>query len=225
MGPEAALLLAGAGTGLEMMGNRRAEKDRRNILNGALERTAKNQDSAAQKVLAEGANYGQKRLEDVANQEQTAMAQSLKDIGAQDAAGAGASVIDTAGDAGAVSEDFIKAKADRAISEGNRLTSVARELAKVRAPGQQMNAEGLRRAELTGELGSAASSNRARTQAASLDAESVDAPWWGKAGALAKQVGMIAAMTAGAPGAAGASSQYSLPSTRLGDAASRIRFG
>lgn len=224
MGPEAALLLAGAGTGLEMMGQRNAEKKQRGIINRALERTAQTQDTAAQRVLAEGANYGQKRLDDVAAQEQTAMAQALKDIGAQDQSGAGASVIDTAGDGGAVSGDFLKAKADRAISEGNRLTSVARELAKVRAPGQQMTAEGMRRANLTDQLGSAASSNRAMTQAAGMDAESVDVPWWGKAGSLAKQVGMIAGMNSFSPVNRGAS-PFMLPSTRLGEAASRIRFG
>lgn len=199
MGPMSNFLLSGAGAGLESLGAQRAEKDRRAILNRALERSSATQDNATQQVLNEGANYGQKRLTDVAAQEQTALAQALKDIGAQDQSGAGASVIDTAGDGGAVSGDFLKAKADRAISEGNRLTSVARELAKVRAPGQQMTAEGLRRANLTSDLGSAANSNRAMVQAAGMDAENVDMPWWGKAGGLIKNVGNMYAM-ASTPG-------------------------
>lgn len=228
------LLLAGAGAGINAAAERNAAKERRGILNRAMEGTDQAREKATQQVLAEGQKFGgQERLQAMQGQEQTALAQALKDVGGTPQGGAGASVIDTAGGEGAVSGDFVKARADRALSEGDRLTSVARELSKVRAPGQLQQQEGLRRADLSERLGSAATSNRARVNAATLDADNVEAPWWGQAAKLATTAAALYA-SGGLSGGAGAS-PYALsgqgaqlgaqPASSFWGNTARIRFG
>lgn len=227
----------GAGKGMEMAAERNANKERRGILNRAMERTSAAQDKAASQLVAEGQNFsGEKRLEATQEQEQAALAQALADVGGT-AQGAGAQVIDTAGDAGAVSGDFMRAKADRAISEGDRLTAVARELSKVRAPGRLQNEEGHRRASLLGEIGSEGSTTRNLANADSMDAQNVQAPWWGQLGKLAAAAGSAWAggAAAGAGGAGAGSGTYALsgqgaqlgaqPASSFWGNASRIRFG
>lgn len=229
MAAYAPYILMAAGTAAKMVGDNNAEKERRFVLNQAFDKSARAQDKAAQQVLGEGNNFsGEKRAADMQTQEQSALAQALKDVGGgTPQEGAGAQIITGAGDAGQVSGDYLKAKADRAISEGDRLTAVARELSKVRAPGQLMNAEGLRRGDLTERLGSAAASNRAQVQAAGEQAQSIDTPWYGKLGQVASMIGSMWAMgkTGGAIGGQGAS-PYSLTGqgARLGEAPPRIRF-
>jgi len=226
MAAYAPYLLMAAGTAADVVGQSSANSERRDIMNRAMEKTAQNQDRATKQVLAEGSNYGTKRLTDVATQEQSALAQALKDVGgATPQEGAGAQIITGAGDAGQVSGDYLKAKADRAISEGDRLTSVARELAKVRAPGQLMTAEGMRRGDLTEQLGSAASANRNQAQAASQDAQAVEAPWYGQLGKVASTIGGLWAAS-GAMGGGSKPDPYSITpkGVRLGDPAPRIRF-
>ena len=189
MAAAAPYILMAAGTAANVAGQRNAASKRRSILNEALQRTDKTQEKSNQALVEEGSNYGAKRNEAVQQQEQSALAQALKDIGARDQTGAGAQLIDTAGDAGAVSGDFLKAKADRAVSEGTRLTNIARELAKVRAPGRQLNDEALRRSSLLEQVGSDYASNNAYSRAAGLDAQNVEEPGWGKLGALAASIG------------------------------------
>ena len=63
-------------------------------------------------------------------------------------------------------------------------------------------AEALRRASLTGELGSRWSRNRNMSNAAQMDAQSVEAPWYSDLGKIASAVGS-AALLAPAAGAAG----------------------
>ena len=201
MAAAAPYILAAGGMLANQAGERQAARERRSILNQSLERTDKTQEKATQALVGEGENYGAKRQDAFQQQEQTALAQALKDVGARDQTGAGASLIDTVGDAGAVSGDFLKAKADRAVSEGNRLTSIARELSKVRAPGQQLNEEGLRRANLTEQIGSDYASNNAFARVAGLDAGEVDTPLYGKVGKIASAIG--SAWAGGAGGAAG----------------------
>jgi hypothetical protein len=211
-------LLLGGGTALNLAAESRAKNERRDILNRAMQRNDETQAKASQQVLEEGQKYsGQQRLDAMQQQEQSAIAQALSDVGGNAQTGAGAQIIDTAGGQGAVSGDFIKAKADRALSEGDRLTSVARELAKVRAPGQLVQSEGQRRAGVLEQVGSDASNARARTQAASLAAENVEAPWWGTVGKLAGTTGAL--LTSGALNPATLPpdpSAYKLTGARLG---------
>lgn len=221
-----ALGLIGGGLAANVLGERQAAKERRNILNRAIERTDQTQKQATQQVLDEGSNYGQKRLDAVDAQQQSALAQSLKDIGmSPDSQGAGAQVIDTAGSAGNVSADFLKSSADKAISEGNRITQVARELAKVRAPGMQALDDSTRRADLTQRIASAAGTNRNLAEASQLDAQNVDTPWWGKLGKVASTLGSLAA--AGGIGAAAPSAGIvgGVNSSAINSVGPRIAFG
>jgi hypothetical protein len=65
-------------------------------------------------------------------QQQATFDQAQKDLGTAP------TIIEGAGDGGNVSSDYLNAKADTALTEGNRLTAIARELSKTRAPGQLM---------------------------------------------------------------------------------------
>lgn len=195
--------LAG-GTALEYSAQRQAAKERRSILNQSFRDTQKATDQAAQLVTKEGEKYGAGRAQDLQSQEDLAYAQSQRDL---QGAGAGGDIIGTAGDAGAVSGDFVRAKADKALSEGTRMTAIARELAKVRAPGRMQNEEALRRAEVGQQAGSIFGTARNMAGAAELDAQNVQEPWWGTVGKLAKTAALAYA-TGGAGGGASSFTQW-----------------
>lgn len=199
MGPEIALALMAAGTGAQMIGARQQQKQQRNILNRAMDDTARTQRQATTQVMDEAKKFTpESRMQAMQDAEQANYSQAQTDVG-----GGAAANIPTA--SGNVSADYIKAQADRALSEGNRLTSIAREAAKVRAPGSMQNAEALRRANLTGDLASRWATNRNMSAAAQQDAASVDAPWYSDLGKIASAVGSAALMApaAGAAGTAG----------------------
>ncbi len=183
---------------------RHMAKERRQILNRAYDENQRTQDEGAQRVLAEAQKMSPAaRQAAMAEQEAAAFAQAQQDLGGQASPGAGGAIIDTAGSAGNVSADFIKRSADTAIGEGNRLMQVAREAARVRAPGQTLTQEGLSRSQLTGDLASMWSANRSRAQAAELDAQNVEEPTYAKLARVAKQAAMLY-MTGGMGGDAGA---------------------
>lgn len=233
MGPEwvaalqtAAPYLAVGGAAANYLGEEKAARDRRSILNRSMAETEKTQDKAQDAIQTEAKTYDPAaRQQAMEAQQQATYEQSLKDVGA------GGSLIPTAGE-GNVSEDFLKAKADRALSEGNRLTSVAREIAKARAPGQQLTTEGLRRADVTGRVGSMWSGARSQANAAQLTAQNVDSPWYGHLGKLAQAIG--SGVMLGSPTTSAAGS-YGLGGAQLGEmgsqpsfwktGASRIKFG
>ncbi len=153
--------------------------ERRDILNAQAEKTHQAEDKSQQLVAKEGTNYqGDARAAAMQQQQQATMAQSQKDLGVAP------TIINGAGDAGNVSSDYLTAKADTALSEGNRLTAIAREMSKTRAPGQLQTAEGLRRANLAGSLQDLWSTARNGANAAEMDAQNVTEPWWGTAGKL-----------------------------------------
>lgn len=199
MGPELALALAVGGTAAQMYGQHRADKKRREILNRAMEDNSKTQDLTNRQILDEAANFRPgERAQAMQSAEDAAYQQAQADTG-----GAAAGIPQASGD---VSAQYLKARADSAIDEGSRLTALAREAAKVRAPGTLTREEALRRAALTGDLNSEWSTRRNMTQAAQEDADSVGMPWYGQLGQLASAVGSAALMapTAAAPAAAGA---------------------
>jgi hypothetical protein len=200
MGPELAAAVIGGGTALRMTGDRRKQKEQREILNRQMTRTNQTMDRTTDQVLGEGQKLsGQNRLQDMLAQENATFGQAQQDMG-----GAAAGIVPTAGDAGAVSGDFLKAKADRELAEGERMTSIARELAKVRAPGQLMQNESMRRADLQGDIASQWSSTRNMGQAASMDADAVETPWYGQLGEIGQQIGMMAALHGMGAGLGGA---------------------
>jgi hypothetical protein len=198
-------IIMAVGTAAKLASDRNASKEKRSILNKAMERNNEAQQKANAQLVDEASNYsGEKRNAAIQAQQDATYAQSLKDIG-MDQAGAGGANIDTAGSEGNVSGDFLKAKADRTISEGNRITDVARELAKVRAPGQQSLTDNMRLADVQGTINSSASTTRNLARAAELDAQNVQPSWWGKLGGLAAQAAAIyASGGAGAGAGAGA---------------------
>lgn len=197
MGPEIALLLAAGGTAASMLGQRQQAKERRSILNRSMERTNKTQDAATALIQGEARKYTpQDRMQDMQAQEQATYGQQQRDLG-----GAGGALIDTAGDKGNVSADFLKASADKALSEGNRLTAVAREIARARAPGQQLQTEGVRRAGVIGDVGSRWGTARNLAEASQHQAAGVEEPWWGQLGKVAQMAGMAGMGGAGLGGA------------------------
>lgn len=232
MGPELALALAAGGTAAQMIGARQQQKQQRSILNRAMERTNKTQEDASRAVLDEASNFSaDKRAQAMQGAEQAAYQQAVADTGG--AQGAAAANIPEA--SGNVSADYVKTRADRALSEGNRLVDMAREAAKLRAPGNVQNTEAQRRAALTGELGSKWSTTRNLANADQMDAEAVDMPWYGQLGKLASAVGSAAMMMPAGAGVGGVNYGLAAEGSKLGAPAAggfwntpgvaRIRFG
>lgn len=185
------LIIAAGGTAASMYGQQQAANDRRDILNKQLQSNSKTQEKTNQMIGQEGEKYAPEARKDALDQEQaTTLQQEQADLGTAP------DIIDTAGDTGNVSSDFLNAKAEKALSEGDRLTAIARELSKTRAPGSLLNKEGLRRADLTGELGSIWGSQHAMSDASGLDAQAVEPPWY-------TGLGQIATAAAGAYGGGG----------------------
>lgn len=178
------LILAAGGTALQLNAQREAAQERRRLLNRQMDETERATDRATELVQKEAQNFApEERAKALAAQEQEALTRAQADL-----AGAGGNVIDTAGSAGNVSADFLKAQADRQISEGNRLTSVAREVAKTRAPGLLMTTEGQRRANLAGNLQNTFGTARNMANAAGIDAQNVQEPAYGQIAGLVGQV-------------------------------------
>lgn len=187
MGPEVLvpLLVAGGGAILQSQAQQEKADDQRRILNRQLERDTQASDKATALVQEEGQNYGmdarQKQL-----QEQEA--QNYGQIQA-DMTGAGGAAVNTAGDAGNISADFLKDKASRAIDEGTRLTGIAREAAKSRSAGGLMRSDALRRAGMSGNLQNLFGSNANMNRAAQNAAAGVQEPGYGVLGSIASAAG------------------------------------
>lgn len=188
MGP---LSLLGGGLPASIQGERQAAIERRRLLNQAMQRTSETQDKTTAQILQEAqALDPTKRLQALNDQAAAAeqgIGTDLSESGATDANGN--AIIDTAGDSGAVSKEYLAAKADKALSEGARLTALAKAAARSRAPTQLTQEEAQRRAALLGEVGSEWSTAKNLNNANQLDAESVQLPWWGQVGKLATRVG------------------------------------
>lgn len=164
---------------------------RRDILNQAWGDQRQTQDNTNAMLVKEGQAFsGDARQKAMDDQQAATLAQTQQDLAS---AGAGGEMFNLAG-GGNVSSDFIKAKADKAISEGNRLTALAQEAAKVRAPGLLQSDEKQRQADVLGRTGSMWATTRNKTGAAREDAANVQEPWYGEAGRLATQIAMMAAM-------------------------------
>jgi len=187
MGPALATAGNGLGSGLEMAGIESQQRQRQRILNDQLNRSAKVQQQGSADVLNEAQTMAPAaRMAAMQAAEDQTAAQTQKDL-------SGADLIDTAADGGNQSQAFLAAKADRALSEGNRLTALARAAAKTRSVGQVQQGEGLRRSALAEALGSMYSTNRQDAQAASMDADSTPMPWYGQLGKAVTSAGNAAA--------------------------------
>lgn len=213
-------IIAVGGAALQAKASSDQRKEQRSILNAGLAKTAAAQDKASSALVAEAKNYSPADRQAALDAQQAATyAQSLKDLGPS-----ASGIVDTAGSGGgAQSADFVKAKADSAITEGNRITDIARELSKVRAPGQQLTQEGIRRAGVQGDINSLFDSTRNVVNAGAIDAQNVEPPAYGTYGALASSIG--GAMAANGFGKTAAPSSIKLPSNvQLGSNAGTSSF-
>lgn len=188
------LLIAAGGTALSMSATEKQEADKRKVLNRQMERD----DQASQKSTEQALQEGQRFTQDAREQglqeaEDKTYAQTQADL-----QGAGGATINAAGDAGAVSEDFLKTKAARAIEETTRLSQAAREAAKVRAPGQLHMDDSLSMARMAGNLQNLWGTTQNMARANGMDAQSVREPGYGNLGRVATAVG--GAMAAGGYG-------------------------
>lgn len=214
-----AAAVAAAGTAAEYQGQQDKARKQRGILNEAFQDQKKATDKAAALVLDEANQLsGDARQQAMVGQEAQAFAQTQKDL-----AGAGGDIVGSS-TSGNVSSDFMKAKADKAVSEGNRLTAIAREAAKLRAPGQMTADEKQRQADLMSRTGSMWGTTRNKSQAAALDAQSVQDPWYGTAGKIAKAAAMAYMMGGGGGAGAGASGATSGAGTTTSGTASIANF-
>lgn len=188
------MIVAAVGTAATISAEHQAAKERRGVLNRQLERDSEATDKSAQLVQQEGQRFDQQsRLAGLGEQEQQSYTQTQNDL-----AGAGGANIAAAADNANVSGDFLKTKAARAIEEGTRLTSIAREAAKSRAPGMLGQEDSLSMAGLAGNLQNLWGRNRNLARATTNDAGAVEMPMYGNLGRVATAVG--GAMAAGGYG-------------------------
>lgn len=209
------LIISALGTAASVAAEQQAQGERRDVLNQQFTKTQEAEDKNSQLVTEEGKKFAPEDREGALNtQQQQNYEQSQRDLGSAP------TIIAGAGDAGNVSSDYLDAKSSKALTEGGRLSALARELAKTRSPGQLTTAEGLRRASLAGELGSMWASSRRGTQAAEAEAKTVETPWWGTAGKLAS----AGASAYGAGAGAANGTNYSLTGAELGETASQPSY-
>lgn len=179
------------GTVLQQRAAKQQADEQRSELNKALTRTDQTQKKANTAIGEEAAKLAPATRMAALNTQVAAndgrATADLQAAGATD--GAGNAIIDTSGDHGAVSKDFLTAKADRALTEGTRLTQIARQLAAARAPGQLQEQEGMDRADLGERLGDWWGTTKAMNNANAMTAGNTEMPSYGTLGAIASQAG------------------------------------
>lgn len=193
MAAYAPYILMAAGTAAKMSGDEKMERERRRILNRSLQRSSETTDKTAQEVAKEGEQYNPAtRALDMQAAQEGAFQRAQADV-----RGAGGDIVQTASDGGNNSSEFVKAKADRTVSEGNRITDIAREMARTRSTGDVLTSEGLRRADLASRVNSDWNSSNARSRADQLDSQNVATPALSEIGTMAQMVGAAWAGGAG----------------------------
>lgn len=205
--PEVAGALLAGGTAAQMLAAREQARTQRRIINRAQDRN--------DETVKEGADATLKLAEGMAGASQADKMQAAAQASAgrtmADLSGAGADLIDTAAGSGRTSSTFGRMLSERGASERDRLAAIAQEVGRVRAPAEVMGNEAMARSALAERLSSAFRTNQNRAQAAQLDAQSVDAPWYGDVGKLAALVGGFG--MAGAPAAAGGGASAAAPAS------------
>jgi len=163
----------------------------RSQLNAALTRTGQTQQKANGLIEGEAAKLSPvARAAAMSLQADQNTAAARSDLAASGATDSGGNaIINTAGDNGAVSKEFLTSKADRALAEGSRLTAIARQLAQLRAPDQLQQQEGQDRADLTQELGSMWGTTQHLNDANTATAQNVPLPGYAALGDVAQAAG------------------------------------
>jgi hypothetical protein len=191
MAAAAPYIIAAAGTAVKMRADQQQAQEQRQQLNAALSRTDETQKKANAAIGEEAAKLAPTaRMANLNNQAGADVTQAKSDLTASGATDSGGnSIIDTAGDGGAVSKEFLTDKADRAISEGTRLSSIAQQLARTRAPGQLVEQEGQGRANLTEQLANMWGTTQNLNSGNATTAQGIQEPGYGQVGQLAASLG------------------------------------
>ena len=178
-------ILAAAGTAAQISASDKQAADKRSILNRQMQGTEQATNKAVDLAQMEGQRFDPNaRAQSLTDQENKSYEQTQADI-----QGAGGAQVQTAGGSGNVSDDFLTTKAQRAVDEGTRLTSLAREAAKTRAPGMLNMQDSSSRANLASNLQNLWSTNNNLARANSMDADSVQEPGYGTLGKIASSIG------------------------------------
>lgn len=191
MAAAAPYILAIGGAALKSQADAQQAKEQRSQLNAALTRTDQTQEKSNSLITQEAAKLAPAtRVAALDTQAAANLGTSQADLAAAGATDpSGNAIIDTVGDDGAVSREFMTDKANRALQEGDRLTSIAKELARTRAPGQLVSQEGQDRAALTEQLGSMWDTTQNLNGANVTTAQGIEAPAYGQLGELAQAAG------------------------------------
>lgn len=191
MAAAAPFILMAAGAMAKNAAASKQADQQRSQLNAALTRTDHTQQKANSLIEGEASKLSPvARAAAMSMQADTNAAGAKSDLAASGATDSGGNaIIETAGDNGAVSKEFLTSKADRALEEGSRLTAIARQLAQVRAPGQLQEQEGQDRADLTEQLGNMWGTTQHLNDANSATAENIPLPGYGALGDVAQAAG------------------------------------
>lgn len=185
----ASMAIMAAGTMAQMSAARSAQNKQRNMLNQQLQREDEATDKSVEMVQDEGKNYDSKtRVDQMRSAQNKTYAQERADI-----EGAGGGLVNTSTTAGNVSDDFLKAKAQSTVDEGTRLTEVAREAARTRAPGAMRMDDSLRMAALTGDLANVWGGVKNMQRATTNDVNGVTPPAYGALGSIASSLAPMVA--------------------------------
>lgn len=197
--PEVAGALLAGGTAAQMLASREQARAQRRILNRAQDENDRTVKEGADDTLKlAGGMAPATQAEKIQAAAQAAAGRTMGDL-----RGAGADMIDTAGGAGATSSNFGRLRAERQAAEADRLAAIAQEVGRVRAPAEVMGNEAMARSALAERLASSFRVNQGRAQAAQLDAQDVDRPWYGDVGQIAALVGGIGLANPSAASASG----------------------
>lgn len=218
-------VLAAVSAAAQYKGAEEEQDRRRSILNRSLDQSQEATDKAADALTKEGDKFNPaQRAEAMQAAEAAALARAQ-----QDAAGSG--IVNTAGGAGRTSSTFQNAKNAADAAEGNRISTLAQEIARTRAPGQLLQEEGLRRGALAGEIASTLGSAANMAKAAGLDAQNVGPSGMTTFGQLAGIAGQVYGAGSGSTGAgngyveigntANDSSGYIVPGQKAGGQSAR----
>jgi hypothetical protein len=196
------LIASGVGTAMQMQSQQDQAARKRSVMNRQLERNDQMAQKSGELVQSEADNFDPaKRKAAMEDQQAQNFDASMGDL-KSGAGGADVGAVQTSGDAGNVSEDFIKAKAGRAATEGQRITDIAKELSKTRAPNQLLQTEGQRRGDMASSLQNLFGANQNMANATSNDADTVMDDGTGALGSLASSIGTSVAAGKIARGAA-----------------------
>lgn len=185
----AQMLIGGATTVAGSMAASDADDERRAIANRQLERNNKATDKNIELVQAQAEKMSpQGKRAAMAAEAAKAESRTTNDLKVG-AGGGNAGDVETVGDAGNVSSDFLQAKAGRAVEEGNRLTEIAREMSRGRANNLSNNKQNISMSNLASDLQNLWGTERNMSNASGRDVSAVREPAYGDVARLAGNVG------------------------------------